>query len=264
MGASAISRRSSKALEPVITTATDNMITRPSQVAVKYIAAILATLAIVGCVLLFGGHDGESALVAEDTASIAGQHAASSEPTIVNRQARLLQKGGGAIKKAKKAAKTAKKKAKKKAKKVAKKVTKVAVKAAPASAKAASGEKGAHSKLAAAQLKSAKKKKARLMAKKKKMKLTAKADKKKLKLKKKAQAAKAKLIKKKLAASKKLMAKAKAKEIKHKSKNTKKLLAQKQTIKRLHNKIKRMNKLHSTEKQSYRTQIHALDKLHIP
>merc|ERR1711939_645349 len=197
--------------------------------------AVGATLA-VACVLLLasGGQDG---IVAEETAA---DEPTSISPTIaLEEESVAMVKGGKAAKKAKKTAQ----------------------KAMGAHGPIAGGAK---SQIAAAQAKSAEKKKRRLAAKKKKLKAKAKKAAKKLKLKKKKAAVKDKLIKKKLAATKKMIAKHKAKEIKKKSENTKKLVAQKRTIKRLHSTIKSMRKLHRTQTRSYKTQIHALDRLHVP
>merc|ERR1711959_228044 len=172
-------------------------------------------------------------------------------------------KAKAAAKKAKKKAAAAKKKAKKAAKKAKKKAKKQAKKAKKKAAKpAAGGAAGCH-KLSGTPFslcgggpggKGAKK---RLRAKKLRMKKKAKALKKKMKK-------KAKRVKAALKKQKERNGKRKAKETAQKSKNLKRLVAQRRQIKYDRKRSNQLKKLNHAKDKMFKTEIHALKRLAIP
>merc|ERR1711959_654983 len=173
-------------------------------------------------------------------------------------------KAKAAAKKAKKKAAAAKKKAKKAAKKAKKKAKKQAKKAKKKAAKpAAGGAAGCH-KLSGTPFslcggggpggKGAKK---RLRAKKLRMKKKAKALKKKMKK-------KAKRVKAALKKQKERNGKRKAKETAQKSKNLKRLGAQRRQIKYDRKRSNQLKKLNHAKDKMFKTEIHALKRLAIP
>merc|ERR1711959_95215 len=162
-----------------------------------------------------------------------------------------------AVKKAKAKAKAAAKKAKKKAKKQAKKAKKKAAKPAAGGAAGCHKLSGTPFSLCGGGGPGGKGAKKRLRAKKLRMKKKAKALKKKMKK-------KAKRVKAALKKQKERNGKRKAKETAQKSKNLKRLVAQRRQIKYDRKRSNQLKKLNHAKDKMFKTEIHALKRLAIP